>query len=36
MLALETLTAAGVRPEKLVIAHVGDSNDLDYIRRLAD
>jgi len=35
VLALETLTAAGVRPEKLVIAHVGDSNDLDYIRRLA-
>ena len=33
--ALEALTAAGVRPEKLVIAHVGDSNDLDYIRRLA-
>jgi phosphotriesterase-related protein len=33
--ALETLTAAGVAPERLVIAHVGDSNDLDYIRRLA-
>ncbi len=35
VVALETLTAAGVPPEKLVIAHVGDSNDLDYIRRLA-
>ena len=35
MLALDALTAAGVQPEKLVIAHVGDSNDLDYIRRLA-
>jgi phosphotriesterase-related protein len=34
--ALEALTAAGVAPGKLVIAHVGDSNDLDYIRRLAD
>jgi len=35
-IALETLTAAGVRPEKLVLAHVGDSNDLDYIRPLAE
>jgi phosphotriesterase-related protein len=35
VIALETLTAAGVRAEKLVLAHVGDSNDLDYIRRLA-
>jgi phosphotriesterase-related protein len=34
LVALETLTAAGVRPEKLVVAHVGDSNDLAYIRRL--
>jgi len=36
MVALEALTAAGVAPEKLVIAHVGDSNDLDYIRPLAE
>ena len=36
LVALEALTAAGVDPAKLVIAHVGDSNDLDYIRRLAD
>jgi phosphotriesterase-related protein len=35
LVALEALTAAGVDPAKLVIAHVGDSNDLDYIRRLA-
>jgi phosphotriesterase-related protein len=36
LVALEALTAAGVDPAKLVIAHVGDSNDRDYIRRLAD
>jgi phosphotriesterase-related protein len=36
LVALEALTAAGVDPAKLVIAHTGDSNDLDYIRRLAD
>jgi phosphotriesterase-related protein len=35
LLAVESLTAAGVDPARLVIAHVGDSNDLDYIRRLA-
>jgi phosphotriesterase-related protein len=35
IVALEALTAAGVAPGKLVIAHVGDSNDLDYIHRLA-
>jgi phosphotriesterase-related protein len=35
LVALETLTSEGVPTEKLVIAHVGDSNDLDYIRRLA-
>ena len=36
LVALDALTDAGVDPAKLVIAHVGDSNDLDYIRRLAD
>ena len=36
LVALEALTTAGVDPAKLVIAHTGDSNDLDYIRRLAD
>lgn len=34
--ALETLTAAGVEPGRIVIAHAGDSNDLGYIRALAD
>jgi phosphotriesterase-related protein len=34
--ALETLTAAGVDPRRIVIAHAGDSNDLDYLRALAD
>jgi phosphotriesterase-related protein len=34
--ALETLTAAGVDPKRIVIAHAGDSNDLDYLRALAD
>jgi len=33
--ALETLTAAGVDPERIVIAHAGDSNDLVYLRALA-
>ena len=36
LLALETFTAAGVDPTRLVIAHAGDSNDLDYLRRIAD
>ncbi len=36
LVALEALTSAGVDPAKLAIAHTGDSNDLDYIRRLAD
>jgi phosphotriesterase-related protein len=35
-LALEALTSAGVEPAKIVIAHAGDSNDLDYLRVLAD
>lgn len=34
--ALETLTGHGVIPEKIVIAHAGDSNDLDYLRAIAD
>lgn len=34
--ALETLTKAGVDPAKIVIAHAGDSNDLDYLRAIAD
>jgi phosphotriesterase-related protein len=34
--ALEVLTAAGVDPRRIVIAHAGDSNDLDYLRAIAD
>ncbi|HWB23821.1 MAG TPA: hypothetical protein VG652_13150 [Gaiellaceae bacterium] len=34
-LALEALTSAGVDPARIVIAHAGDSNDLDYLRELA-
>ncbi len=34
--ALDALTGHGVDPSRIVIAHVGDSNDLDYIRGIAD
>jgi phosphotriesterase-related protein len=34
--ALETLTGHGVKPERIVIAHAGDSNDLGYLRAIAD
>jgi phosphotriesterase-related protein len=34
--ALETLTGHGVAPERIVIAHAGDSNDLAYLRAIAD
>jgi phosphotriesterase-related protein len=36
LLALDALTRAGVEPTKIVIAHMGDSNDLDYLRAIAD
>jgi phosphotriesterase-related protein len=36
LLALEALTKDGVDPAGMVIAHAGDSNDLDYLRRLGD
>jgi phosphotriesterase-related protein len=36
LLALDTLTKAGVDPTRIVIAHMGDSNDLDYLRAIAD
>jgi phosphotriesterase-related protein len=36
LLALEALTNAGVDPRRIVIAHAGDSNDLDYLRAIAD
>jgi phosphotriesterase-related protein len=34
--ALEALTQAGVDPRRIVIAHAGDSNDLPYLRAIAD
>ena len=34
--ALEALTGHGVKPERIVIAHAGDSNDLGYLRAIAD
>ncbi len=36
LLALEALTKAGVDPKRIVAAHAGDSNDLDYLRAMAD
>ena len=35
LLALDALTHAGVAARRIVIAHAGDSNDLDYLRALA-
>ncbi len=35
-LALEELTRRGVEPTKIVVAHAGDSNDLDYLRAIGD
>ena len=34
--ALEALTNAGVAPSQVIVAHAGDSNDLDYLRAIAD
>ena len=36
LLALSALTNAGVDPRRIVIAHAGDSNDLDYLRAIGD
>ena len=36
LVALETLSAHGVDPRRIVIAHAGDSNDLDYLRAIGD
>ncbi len=36
LVALDALTKAGVHPTKIVIAHAGDSNDLGYLRMIAD
>jgi phosphotriesterase-related protein len=35
LLALDALTKEGVDPRRIVIAHAGDSNDLEYLRTLA-
>ena len=35
-LALEALTSRGVYPTRVVVAHAGDSNDLDYLRTIGD
>lgn len=35
LLALETLMGHGVDPTRIVIAHAGDSNDMDYLRAIA-
>jgi phosphotriesterase-related protein len=35
-LALEELTRRGVDPTRVVVAHAGDSNDLDYLRAIGD
>lgn len=34
--ALEALTARGIDPTRIVVAHAGDSNDLDYLRSIGD
>ena len=34
--ALEVLTGHGVDPTRIVIAHCGDSNDMSYLRAIAD
>jgi phosphotriesterase-related protein len=35
-LALTELTRRGVDPTRIVVAHAGDSNDMDYLRELGD
>lgn len=34
--ALAELTRRGVEPSRIVVAHAGDSNDLDYLRAIGD
>jgi phosphotriesterase-related protein len=36
LLALQEFGRRGVDPRRMVIAHAGDSNDLDYLRKIAD
>ena len=35
-LALHELTQRGVDPTRIIIAHAGDSNDMDYLREIGD
>jgi phosphotriesterase-related protein len=35
-IALDALTSRGVDPTRIVVAHAGDSNDLDYLRAIGD
>ena len=35
-IALEALTSRGIDPTRVVVAHAGDSNDLDYLRAIGD
>ncbi|HEX6725022.1 MAG TPA: hypothetical protein VF073_07225, partial [Gaiella sp.] len=35
-LALDALTGRGIEPARVVVAHAGDSNDLGYLRAIAD
>jgi phosphotriesterase-related protein len=35
-IALEALTSRGIDPTRIVVAHAGDSNDLDYLRAIGD
>jgi phosphotriesterase-related protein len=36
LLALETLTKAGLDPTRIIVAHAGDSNDLDYLHAIGE
>ena len=36
LVSLDALVREGVDPRRVVVAHAGDSNDLDYLRAIAD
>jgi phosphotriesterase-related protein len=36
LLALEAFVREGIDPTRMIVAHAGDSNDLDYLRAIAD
>ncbi len=36
LLALDAFAEHGVEPSRILVAHAGDSNDLDYLRAIAD